>query len=193
RALAVLGPRPLFMAVGRSAKRSGWAGATGSCPKPEFAAASIRRTAPAKRSIGRLMGIIDSCHLRVNRRSLTEGALSVRIACRSPDFHAVPITVLIGHSRDARYNGHRLIPKGIAMFGWCLALAAVAIGAEPEPPRFLVHSAAGEPITGNIQSLDKDWTVTLAGDRASKIPGSDFVSLRRKEFALPPLPAGRQI
>jgi hypothetical protein len=66
-------------------------------------------------------------------------------------------------------------------------------GAEPGPPAFVVHSATGEPVTGSVADLAKDWTVTLAGDKPTPIAGAGLVSLRRKDLSLPPLPASRQV
>jgi hypothetical protein len=79
------------------------------------------------------------------------------------------------------------------MFALCLALATVTIGADSEPQSFTASSASGVPLTGAIQTLDKDWSVTVAGERATRIPGADLISLRRKGTVLPPLPAARQI
>jgi hypothetical protein len=116
-----------------------------------------------------------------------------RIADGCADFHDRRSATCVGHHAGARYNGHRLIKKGNSMLGWCFLLASATLAAEPEPQAFIVHSAAGEPAPGTIQSLAGDWAVNLAGEKGAKIPAGDLISLRRKDIPLPTPPAGRQV
>jgi len=72
-----------------------------------------------------------------------------------------------------------------ALFGACTASAAEPAAA---PPVFLLHRADGSDSTGPLRNLGDDWSVGLGGATPSLTEGSNVISLRRLDAALPAPP-----
>lgn len=73
-----------------------------------------------------------------------------------------------------------------------LLIALLMLQAEG-PPFFTVTTIEGPPQSGRLLQLREDGSVTLGGEQNQQIRGSDVVSLRRGELALPSYPIGEQI
>src|SRR5262245_47279212 len=58
-------------------------------------------------------------------------------------------------------------------------------------PSFTVATASSPAANGEIERIDKDWSVTLAGQKA--MPGAELIRLRRADISLPPFPAGPHV
>ena len=78
------------------------------------------------------------------------------------------------------------------MFGLPILALALSVSADPPAPKFVAHNS-GEPVTGAVQRIDADGSVTLDGEKPAKIPGPDLVSLRRVGVPLPAAPEGRHV
>jgi hypothetical protein len=72
-------------------------------------------------------------------------------------------------------------------------LASPLAAGQEAPPRFDLHRADGPPVSGPLVYLAKDWSLQLGEEPPLRLPGSDFVSLRRAGVAIPPLPEGAQV
>ncbi|OAI50789.1 hypothetical protein AYO44_17500 [Planctomycetaceae bacterium SCGC AG-212-F19] len=88
----------------------------------------------------------------------------------------------------------RALP-GLLLLALPLSAALVAAG-EADPParlEFLVHSASGSPVKGQLKQIDEQWNVLPDAPKPVKIAGADLISIRRVDLPLPGPPAGQQV
>jgi hypothetical protein len=72
-------------------------------------------------------------------------------------------------------------------------IAALAVGSQPPPASFTVHTADGALPPSPLQKIDDDWSISLEGTNRRRIPGSEVISLRRDDRPLPPFPKKPQV
>jgi hypothetical protein len=58
---------------------------------------------------------------------------------------------------------------------------------------FALHRADGPPLPGPLVYLQKDWSLQVGKKNPARIPGADFISLRRTDTPLPPLPRAEHV
>ena len=75
-----------------------------------------------------------------------------------------------------------------AILFWLLTTPAGAVAAEPT---FTVATASSPAVSGAIDRIDKEWSVTLAGQQTA--PGADLIRVRRADALLPPFPVGPHV
>ncbi|MFL5342413.1 MAG: NPCBM/NEW2 domain-containing protein [Gemmataceae bacterium] len=75
---------------------------------------------------------------------------------------------------------------------FALYLTVLSLSPAASPP-MVTDTASGEPMRGQVQALDKDWSVTLAGEPPARIAGADLIALHRADAKLPPYPGGAQV
>src|SRR4051794_1910336 len=67
----------------------------------------------------------------------------------------------------------------------CAALSGSRLcAAEAEAPSFTAALADGSRVRGTLQELRADWSVTLQGDKATEVRGSELITLRRSTVPL---------
>ncbi|HLJ95816.1 MAG TPA: NPCBM/NEW2 domain-containing protein [Gemmataceae bacterium] len=64
---------------------------------------------------------------------------------------------------------------------------------ESSAPLFDLHPADGVVATGSLQQLRDDWSVSLGGTKPIQVKGTDLISLRRSQTALPSTPRGERV
>src|SRR5260370_1180498 len=79
------------------------------------------------------------------------------------------------------------------MFGFCLAILTLSPADAPRVPAFMASAADGRSFLGKMEAMQKDWSVTLAGEKPGAIAGVDLISLRRADTKLPAFPVGPHI
>jgi hypothetical protein len=95
-------------------------------------------------------------------------------------------TVRLREAAAARHAARAALAAALLLGAWADAPARAA-GA----PAFVLHTAAGKDVIGNLAGLGPDWAVRLGG--AGHTPGEEVVSLRRAGSDLPSPPAGEQL
>jgi hypothetical protein len=65
--------------------------------------------------------------------------------------------------------------------------------AETEAPTFLLHTAAGKPVSGPLLSLGDKWTIRLGRDSEVEANADEVIVLRRQGKPLPPIPSTTQV
>jgi hypothetical protein len=71
---------------------------------------------------------------------------------------------------------------------WILLGLALAPGAQPAPPSFIVHTPAGALSPAALEKLDEDWSIRLGGPTPRILAEGEWLSLRRTGSRLPPYP-----
>ncbi len=80
----------------------------------------------------------------------------------------------------------------VLLFG---ALGSACVTAEPDtsPPLFDIYTADAGVVSGPLQLLGDDWSVTLAGKEPVKIDAGQLIGLRRKGVPLPGPPEAEHV
>src|SRR6266404_6799340 len=87
-----------------------------------------------------------------------------------------------------------LAPGGMPyMLGYCLAILSLSLADAPRAPTFTASAADGRSFKGKIEAIQKDWSLTLAGEKPGAIAGADLISMRRADTRLPAFPVGPHI
>jgi hypothetical protein len=70
----------------------------------------------------------------------------------------------------------------------CLLLSPSLHAEETKRPIFTLHTAAGASVTGPIERIGNDWSITLGGAQDKEIKGMSLIALRRSKSLLPTFP-----
>lgn len=77
------------------------------------------------------------------------------------------------------------------MFGLLLVVLMSSGGLRPplaQNTTFRLDSAGPAPLTGPLQRIEPDWSVTLGGNAPGRVAGADFIALRRTDMPRPGWP-----
>src|SRR5712692_5984434 len=72
--------------------------------------------------------------------------------------------------------------------GSLLVTGRLAMAQEARASLFELHTADGRTVTGPLEQVQDDWSVSLGGTSPSTAKGSEVISLRRSMAALPGFP-----
>jgi len=80
-----------------------------------------------------------------------------------------------------------------AMLGLGKLILSLVVTAPPTAPVFVARQASGPPVSGAISRIGADLSLSFEGEPAATVAAGELISLRRKDRALPPPPAGPHV